>query len=87
MAAEFRVMLTTHIMVKDTPKITAYRDHRMRITGTRGTHSRYSVYAAWNISNVRKKKKKLGNRKFQRLKNESRESGDCNNTSSFSLSK
>lgn len=57
MAAEFRVMLTTHIMVKDTPKITAYRDHRMRITGTRGTHSRYSVYAAWNISNVRKKKK------------------------------
>lgn len=59
MAAEFRVMLTTHIMVKGTPKITACRDHRMRSTRTRGMHRGYSVYAAWDISNVKKKKKKV----------------------------
>lgn len=42
-------------MVKDTPKITACRDHRMKITGMSRTHSGYSVYAVWYISKVKKK--------------------------------
>lgn len=54
MPAEFGVMLTTHIMAKDAPKITACRDHRMKITRTSRTHSRYSVYAVWYISKVKK---------------------------------
>jgi len=53
--AEFGVTLTTHIMAKDTPKITAYRDDRIKITGTSKTHSGYSVYAVWYISKVKKK--------------------------------
>lgn len=54
MLAEFWVMLTTHIMVKYTPTITACRDHRMKVTGTSRTHAGYSVYAVWYISKVKK---------------------------------
>lgn len=54
MPAEFGVMLTIHIMAKDVSKITACRDHRMKITGTSRTHSGYSVYAVWYISKVKK---------------------------------
>lgn len=58
MPAEFWVMLTTHIMVKYTPIITACRDHRMKVAGTSRTHTGYSVYVVWYISKVKKKKKK-----------------------------
>lgn len=72
MPAEFWVMLTTHIMVKYTPIITACRDHRMKVAGTSRTHTGYSVYVVWYISKVKKKKKKkLGYRKLQRLKKQS----------------